>query len=135
MFDLPPLRHISTLRAKPSFGPADDVRRVTLSPVRPSAGGDVPPNGAPGGCSPWGLLRCGSGPGVAEGRDHLLGEAVEVCELNLERGAEGGRANEAVEAGVALLDRLQLLDDVLRPAGEEAAGLHRILDRRQFDGA
>jgi hypothetical protein len=38
------------------------------------------------------------------------------------------------EAGIALLDRLQLLDDVLRPAGEEAASFHRILDRRQLHG-
>ena len=82
-----------------------------------------------------GLLRRGGGPGVAEGGDHLLREAVEVCELDVERGAERRRANDAVEAGIALLDRLQLLDDVLRPAGEEAAGLHRILDRRQFHGA
>jgi hypothetical protein len=28
-----------------------------------------------------------------------------------------------------------LLDDVPRPAGQEVAGLHRILDRRQFDRA
>jgi hypothetical protein len=35
------------------------------------------------------LLRRGGGPGVAEGRDYLLGEAVEVCELGVERGAEG----------------------------------------------
>jgi hypothetical protein len=37
-------------------------------------------------------------------------------------------------SAIALLDRLQRLDDVLWPAGEEAAGLHRILDRRQFHG-
>jgi hypothetical protein len=54
--------------------------------------------------------------------------------MDVERGAQGRRADDAVEAGVALLDRLQLLDDVLRPAGEEAADLHRILDRRQFYG-
>src|SRR5207244_11481970 len=40
----------------------------------------------------------------------------------------------SVEAGIALLDRLQGLDDVLRSAGEEAAGLYRILDPRQFHG-
>src|SRR5260370_483328 len=70
-------------------------------------------------CGPFGravlLRRCGD-LGRAEGGDHLLCEAVEVCELNLERGAERRRANDAVEAGIALLDRLQLLDDVLRPA-------------------
>ena len=71
---------------------------------------------------PTGLLRRGGGPGVAEGRDHLLREAVEVCELDVERGAERGRANDAVEAGIALLDRLQLLDDVLgRPARKPPA--------------
>jgi hypothetical protein len=47
----------------------------------------------------------------------------------------GGGANDAVEAGIALLDRLQSLDDVLRPAGEEAASLYRILDRRQIHSA
>ena len=49
-------------------------------------------------------------------------------------GNNGGALVPAAEAGIALLDRLQLLDDVLRPAGEEAAGLHRILDPRQFHG-
>jgi hypothetical protein len=78
----------------------------------------------------WCLLRRGGGPGVAEGWDHLLGEPVEVFELNVERRG----ANDAVEAGIALLDRLQLLDNVLRPAGQEAAGLRRILDRRQCHG-
>src|SRR5580704_6307421 len=73
-------------------------------------------------------------PGVAEGGDHLFREAVEVCELDVERGAERGCADDSVEAGIALLYRLQLLDDVLRPAGEEAAGLHRVLDCRQFHG-
>ena len=51
-----------------------------------------------------GLMRRGGGPGVAEGRDDLLREAVEVGELDLERGG----ANDAVEAGIAFLDRLQL---------------------------
>ena len=50
-----------------------------------------------------------------------------------EQGAfEQGGANDAVEAGIALFDRLQLLDDVLRPAGEEAADLHCVLDARQI---
>jgi hypothetical protein len=53
-------------------------------------------------------------------------EAVEVGELNLERGAERRCANDAVEAGVTPLDGLQGFDDVLWPAGEKAAGLHRI---------
>ena len=39
-----------------------------------------------------GLLRGGGGPGVAEGRDRLLREAVEVFELDVERGAERRRA-------------------------------------------
>ena len=55
-----------------------------------------------------GLMRGGGGPGVAEGRDDLLREAVEVGELDVERGAERGGANDAVEAGIAFLDRLQL---------------------------
>jgi hypothetical protein len=76
-----------------------------------------------------GLYCRNSGPGVAEGRDRLLREAVEVFELNLEWGAERRRANDAVEAAVALLARLQLLDDVLRSGGQEAAGLHGIFDR------
>jgi len=42
------------------------------------------------------LLRGGGGAGVAEGRDDLLREAVEVGELDVERGAEGGRADDAV---------------------------------------
>ena len=54
---------------------------------------------------PRGLLCRGGGSGVAEGRDHLLGETVEVGELDVERGAERGCADDAVEAGVALLDR------------------------------
>src|SRR6266481_3732138 len=82
-----------------------------------------------------GLFRRGRGPGVAEGRDDLLREPVEVFELYVEWSAERGGANDPIEAGIALLDRLQLLDDVLRPAGQEAAGLHRILDPRQFHGA
>jgi hypothetical protein len=49
-------------------------------------------------------------------------------------GNNGGAVAPAVEAGIALLDRLQRLDDVLRPTGRGAAGFHRILDRRQFDG-
>jgi len=85
----------------------------------------------PGGCS-LGVLRRGGAPGVAEGGDHLLREAVEVVEPDVERRAEWSYANDAVEAGIALLDRLQRLDDVLRPAGEEAAGIHGILGRRRF---
>jgi len=77
---------------------------------------------SPGSSDLGGLLRGGGGAGVAEGGDHLLCEAVEVRKLNLERGAERRGANDAVEAGIALLDRLQLLDDVLRPAGQESAG-------------
>ena len=64
-----------------------------------------------------GLLRGGGGAGVAECRDYFLGEAVEVCELDVERGG----ANDAVEAGIALLDRLQGLDDVVRPARKPPA--------------
>jgi hypothetical protein len=56
------------------------------------------------------------------------------CELEVEQGAERGCANDAVEAGIAFLDRLQVLDDVLRPAGQEATGPHSILDRRRFEG-
>jgi hypothetical protein len=70
-------------------------------------------NGTPGG-SPSGLRRCGGGSGVAEGGDDLLCEAVEVCELNLDRGAERSCADHPIEPGIALLDRLQSLDDVLR---------------------
>jgi hypothetical protein len=70
----------------------------------------VPPNGR---------LCGGGGPDVAEGEHHLLCEAVEVFELSVER----RRADDAVGARIALLDLLQRLDDVLRPAGEEAAGL------------
>jgi hypothetical protein len=55
--------------------------------------------------SPGGLLRRSGGPGVAEGGDHLFREAVEVGELDVERGAERGCADDAVEAGIALLDR------------------------------
>jgi len=46
-----------------------------------------------------GLMRRGGGPGVAEGRDDLVREAVEVGALDVERGAERGGANDAVEAG------------------------------------
>jgi hypothetical protein len=51
-----------------------------------------------------------------EGGDHLLRKPVEVFELNIERGAERRLTNDPIEAGIALLDRLQLLDDVLPPA-------------------
>ena len=83
------------------------------------------------------LLRRSARGGLAgaESGHDLLREAVEVFELDIERGAERGRANDPVNARIALLDGLELLDDVLRPAGEEAARLHRVLDRRQFDGA
>src|SRR6267378_7917642 len=40
---------------------------------------------------------------------------VQVFQLDVERSAERGGANDAIDAGIALLDRLQLLDDVLRP--------------------
>jgi catechol 2,3-dioxygenase-like lactoylglutathione lyase family enzyme len=36
--------------------------------------------------------------------------------------------------GIALFDRLQQLEDVGWRAGEETAGLHRILDARQLGG-
>jgi hypothetical protein len=42
---------------------------------------------------------------------------VEVAELDVER----GRANNPIETGIALLDRLQCLDDVLRPAEKPPA--------------
>jgi hypothetical protein len=51
--------------------------------------------------------------GTAEGQDHLRCEAVEVGELNLERGAERRCANDAVEAGVAPLDGLSGFEEVL----------------------
>ena len=35
-------------------------------------------------------------------------------------------------AGVALLDRLRLVDDIRGRADEETAGLHRAFDRRQL---
>src|SRR5262249_16279331 len=47
-----------------------------------------------------------SSAGAAESRDHLLGETVEICKLDVERSAERGRTDDAVEAGIALLDRL-----------------------------
>jgi hypothetical protein len=71
----------------------------------PAGDADVPPNGAPGGL-PSRLLRRGGDPGVAKGRDHVLGKPVEVCQLDVERGAERGGANNPVETGIALLDRL-----------------------------
>jgi hypothetical protein len=57
------------------------------------------------GC-PLGLLRRGGGPGMAEA-GITLREAAEAFELNLERGAGRGCANDAVEAWIALLGRLQ----------------------------
>ena len=49
---------------------------------------DMPPSGAAA-ADPRGLFRRSGGPGVAEGGDHLLYEAVEVFELDVEEGAEG----------------------------------------------
>ena len=54
---------------------------------------------------PPGLLR-GGGSRVAEGGDHLLREAVEVFELNVERGAEWCRADDAV-AAISYPERVQ----------------------------
>src|SRR5580700_6963793 len=50
------------------------------------------------------LLRGGGHLVALEGRDDLFGEAVEVFELDIERGAERGRADHPVEAGKARLD-------------------------------
>ncbi len=54
------------------------------------------------------LLLSGARGGLCapERRDHFLGEAVEVFQLDVERGAERRGANHPVEPGIALLDRL-----------------------------
>ena len=77
--------------------------------MRPANDGDVPRTGRF-----RELLRCGVVLVSREGRDQLLPEAVEVFDLHLGRGAERGWVNDAVEAEIALLDRLQGLDDVFR---------------------
>src|SRR5204863_232416 len=43
---------------------------------------------------------------VAECRDHVLCKTIQIFQLDVERGAERGRANHPVDAGIALLDRL-----------------------------
>ena len=59
-------------------------------------------------------------------------KAVEVWELHVERCAKRCRVNNAVETGMALRNRLQRRHDVLGPPGEKAAGLYRVLDRRDL---
>lgn len=61
--------------------------------IRPVGGADAPLNGRA--TADPGLLRRGGGPGVAEGGEsRLFCEAVEVFELVVERGAEGGGADD-----------------------------------------
>ena len=60
---------------------------------------------------------------AAERRHYRFREPVQVFQRHGERGAEGHAAHHAIDAGIALLHRLQPLDDVIRRAGQEAAGL------------
>jgi hypothetical protein len=79
-----------------------------------------------------GLLRRGGGSGVAEHGGHVRREAVELFEPSVERGGERRGENEVIADGIALLDRVRLLDHVLRTDGQETAEPQRILDRRKF---
>jgi hypothetical protein len=117
--------------AKPAFGPADDVRSIALLVIRPDGDPDVPPNGDQA-ADPRIYCARGGDLGAAESRDYLLREGVEVFELNVEGGAERRCADDQVEAGIALLDRSQLIDDVPL-AGQEAARLHRIFNPSLFE--
>jgi hypothetical protein len=80
--------------AKPAFGPADDVRSIALLVIGPDGDPDVPPNGDQA-ADPRIYCVRGGDLGVAESRDYLLREGVEVFELN----AEG------VPSGVAQMTR------------------------------
>jgi hypothetical protein len=65
-------------------------------------------------------------------RGHVRREAVELFEPSVERGGERRGENEVIADGIALLDRVRLLDHVLRTDGQETAEPQRILDRRKF---
>jgi hypothetical protein len=83
--------------AKPAFGPADDVRSIALLVIGPDGDPDVPPNGDQA-ADPRIYCARGGDLGVAESRDYLLREGVEVFEQNVEGGAERRCADDQVEA-------------------------------------
>ena len=72
------------------------VRQVAPLVIQPAGGAGAPPDGGPA-TDLEGLLRRGGGPGVAEGGDHLLCEAVEVGSWTL----------SGVPSGVAQMTRLR----------------------------
>jgi hypothetical protein len=92
----PPLR-ASGIGAKPAFGPADDVRSIALLVIGPDGDPDVPPNGDQA-ADPRIYCARGGDLGVAESRDYLFREGVEVFEPNVEGGAERRCADDQVEA-------------------------------------
>ena len=55
------------------------------------------------------------------GRHHLGGEPLELLEAHRFRHADRQTDRDAVEAGVTPFEALQMLDDLLRRAAQEAA--------------
>jgi hypothetical protein len=67
-------------------------------------------------------------------RHNLFGEPIELLQGNLLRHPDREAYRDAVEPGVFPLERLDVLDQVVGIAAQEAAGPDRILDARQLGG-
>src|SRR5262249_10456385 len=76
-------------------------------------------------------LRC---LGFFECRHNLFREPIELLQGNLLWHADREAYRDAVERRVFLLERLEVLDQVIRITAQEAAGLDRFLDARQLGG-
>src|SRR5215471_17756494 len=76
-------------------------------------------------------LRC---LGFFECRHNLFREPIELLQGNFLRHADREAYRDAIEPWVFLLERLEVLDQVIRITAQEAAGLDRILDARQLGG-
>src|SRR5262249_11580401 len=68
--------------------------------------------------------------GFFECRHNLFREPIELLQGNLLRHADREAYRDAIEPWVFLLERLDVLDRVIRITAQEAAGLDRIRDAR-----
>src|SRR5262249_7730820 len=75
------------------------------------------------GCGALASLKC---------RHNLFREPIELLQGNLLRHADRKAYRDAVERRIFLLERLDVLDQVVGITAQEAAGLDRILDARQL---
>src|SRR5262245_45794684 len=63
-----------------------------------------------------------------ERRHHLLGDALELLEHDGLGRAHAGRQVDVLHAGIARLELFQVLDQLLRRAGEPGAELHVVVE-------